>query len=159
MDADFVPVGASSSNRTRSRYETQYAKEGFDDAFLFDTAGFSRVAQDERTVNFDLQLIPMDWLAFDAGVGRSEAREPQHPETVPPETAPTETEALSTRNATIRNNFNWGVNFNQLAGRSRGEVTSSLPRTNNQQRRGINTRRASDAEDIAPEETTESPMG
>ena len=132
MDADFVPVGASSGNRTRSRYETQYAKEGFDDAFLFDTAGFSRIARDERTVNFDLQLIPMDWLAFDAGVGRSEEREPQRSETVPPETAQTETEALSTRNATIRNNFNWGVNFNRLAG-SRG-VTARNTRTNNQQR-------------------------
>ena len=127
MDADFVPVGASSRNRSRSRYETQYAKEGFDDAFLFDTAGFSRVAQDERTVNFDIRLTPMDWLMFDAGVGRSEEREPQRPETVT-----TETEALSTRNATIRNNFNWGINFNRLAGRHRGEVPSPLPRTNNQ---------------------------
>lgn len=127
MDADFVPVGASSSNRSRSRYETQYAKEGFDDAFLFDTAGFSRSAQDERTVNFDIRLTPMDWLAFDAGVGRSEEREPQ-----PPKTVTTETETLSTRNATIRNNFNWGVNFNQLVGRRRSEVTSPLPRTNDQ---------------------------
>ena len=127
MDADFVPVGASSSNRSRSRYETQYAKEGFDDAFLFDTAGFSRIAQDERTVNFDIRLMPMDWLAFDAGVGRSEEREPQRPKTVT-----TEIEALSTGNATIRNNFNWGVNFNQLVGRRRSEVPSSLPRTNNQ---------------------------
>ena len=132
MDADFVPVGASSGNRTRSRYETQYAKEGFDDAFLFDTAGFSRIARDERTVNFDLQLIPMEWLAFDAGVGRSEEREPQRPETVPPETVPTGTEALSTRNATIRNNFNWGVDFNRLAG-SRG-VTARNRQANNQQR-------------------------
>ena len=140
MDADFVPVGASSSNRTRSRYETQYAKEGFDDAFLFDTAGFSRVAQDERTVNFDLRLIPMDWLVFDTGVGRSEAREPQRPKTVA-----TGTEASSTRNATIRNNFNWGVNFNRLAGSSgvggfSSGVSSRSPRpyentgTNTQQR-------------------------
>ena len=124
MDADFVPVGASSSNRTRSRYETQYAKEGFDDAFLFDTAGFSRVARDERTVNFDIQVAPMDWLAFDAGVGRSEEREPQRPKTVttatvPPKTVATETEMSSTGNAIIRNNFNWGVNFNQLSGNSR----------------------------------------
>ncbi len=119
MDADFVPVGASSSNRTRSRYETQYAKEGFDDAFLFDTPGFSRTARDERTVNFDIRLVPMDWLAFDAGVGRSEEREPQRPETVPTATVPPKTEASSTGNATIRNNFNWGVNFNRLSGSSR----------------------------------------
>ena len=119
MDADFVPVGASSGNRSRARYETQYAKEGFDDAFLFDTPGFSRIARDERTVNFDIRLIPMEWLAFDAGVGRSEEREPQRPESVP-----TGTEALSTGNATLRNNFNWGVNFNRLAG-SRGVATRS----------------------------------
>ncbi len=134
MDADFVPVGASSSNRNRSRYETQYAKEGFDDAFLSNVGGVfnpdSVSAQDERTVNFDIRLTPMDWLAFDAGVGRSEEREPQRPEIVTTGTAPTGTEALSTRNATIRNNFNWGVNFNQLA--SRREVTSPLPRTNSQ---------------------------
>ena len=42
MDADFVPVGASSRNRNRSRYETQYTKERFDDAFLFDTAGTTK---------------------------------------------------------------------------------------------------------------------
>ena len=130
MDADFVPVGASSSNRTRARYETQYAKEGFDDAFLFGTPGFSRIARDERTVNFDIRLIPMEWLAFDAGVGRSEEREPQRPETVP-----TGTEALSTGNATLRNNFNWGVNFNRLAGSSSVGARSPRPyqntRTNN----------------------------
>ena len=131
MDADFVPVGASSSNRTRSRYETQYTKEGFDDAFLFDTAGFSRIARDERTVNFDIRLMPMDWLAVDAGVGRTEEQEPQRPETVP-----TETETLATGNATIRNNFNWGVNFNQLAGSS--SVTARNTRTNNQ-RNGTST--------------------
>ena len=124
MDADFVPVGASSSNRSRSRYETQYAKEGFDNAFLFDSAGFSRNSQDERTVNFDIQLIPMDWLAVDAGVGRSEEREPQREKTVQ-ETTETidQTEVLSTENATIRNNFNWGINFNRRSG------SSSLERT------------------------------
>ena len=137
MDADFVPVGASSGNRTRSRYETQYAKEGFDDVFLFDTAGFSRLARDERTVNFDLRLIPMEWLAFDAGVGRSEEREPQNGSgfQTDPTTVATGTEASSTRNATIRNNFNWGVHFNRLAG-STGWVTQPVrnTRTNNQRR-------------------------
>ena len=77
MDADFVPVGASSSNRTRSRYETQYAKEGFDDAFLLGIGGPSRTAQDERTMNFDIRVLPVDWLEVDAGVGRSEERDPE----------------------------------------------------------------------------------
>ena len=117
MDADFVPVGASSSNRTRSRYETQYAKEGFDDAFLLDTAGSPRTSQDERTVNFDIQMIPTDWLAVDAGVGRSEERDPERKETVQEATESTDgTEVSPTANATIRNNFNWGVNFNRRSG-------------------------------------------
>ncbi len=119
MDADFVPVGASSSNRTRSRYETQYAKEGFDDAFLLGIAGPSRTAQDEQTMNFDIQVLPVDWLAVDAGVGRSE-------EKVPEDTTVEESSNLDNTiggvsntgvaNATIRNNFNWGVNFNRHRG-------------------------------------------
>ena len=117
MDADFLPVGASSGNRSRSRYETQYAKEEFDDAFLFDTAGRLQSARDERAANFDIRLIPMDWLALDAGVGRTEEREPQRTETLQEATdAVAETEVLSNPNATIRDNFNWGVNFNQGSG-------------------------------------------
>ncbi|MYA98270.1 hypothetical protein F4X90_01125, partial [Candidatus Poribacteria bacterium] len=117
MDADFVPVGASSSNRSRSRYETQYAKEGFDDAFLFDGAGRSQISRDERAANFDIRLIPTDWLAVDAGVGRSEEKEPQRLGTVQ-EAMDTigETEVLSTTNATIRDNFNWGIDFNRRSG-------------------------------------------
>ena len=88
MDADFVPVGASSSNRSRSRYETQYAKEGFDDVFLFDSAGRSQISRDERAANFDIRLMPTDWLGVNAGVGRSEEREPQRAGTVQEETDP-----------------------------------------------------------------------
>ncbi|MYC77531.1 hypothetical protein F4X10_17350 [Candidatus Poribacteria bacterium] len=127
MDADFVPVGASSSNRTRSRYETQYAKEGFDDAFLLDTAGRSRTSQDERTMDFDLRVMPTDWLAVDAGIGRSEERDPERTETVQEATVSSgETEVLPTANATIRNNFNWGVNFNRQSGS--GRVSPTLTR-------------------------------
>ncbi len=123
MDADFVPVGASSSNRSRSRYETQYAKEGFDDAFLLNAAGSPRTSQDERTMNFDIQMIPTDWLAVDAGIGRSEERDPEQKAFVQETTESTDdrrgevTSPLQTANATIRNNFNWGVNFNQRSGR------------------------------------------
>ena len=122
MDANFVPVGASSSNRTRSRYETQYAKEGFDDAFLLNLEGPSLTPQDERTLNFDIQMIPIDWLEVDAGVGRSEEREPERENTVREVTGSTDartdegTSPLQTANATIRNNFNWGVNFNRRSG-------------------------------------------
>ena len=132
MDANFVPVGASNSNRSRSRYETQYAKEGFDDAFLFDGAGRSQIARDERAANFDIRLMPTDWLGVNAGVGRSEERAPERTGTVQEATDTIGgTEALSTANATIRDNFNWGVNFNQRSGSGsvnpnrsrRGEVT------------------------------------
>ena len=132
MDADFVPVGASSGNRSRSRYETQYAKEGFDDAFLFHAAGRSQIARDERAANFDIRLIPTDWLGVNAGVGRSEERAPERTGTVQKATdAIGGTEISSTANATIRDNFNWGVNFNQRSGSGgvtatrsrRGEVT------------------------------------
>ena len=133
MDADFVPVGASSGNRSRSRYETQYAKEGFDDAFLFDTAGRSQIARDERAANFDIRLTPTDWLAVNAGVGRSEERAPQKAETLntplirgdkggledKTENTPLirgDEGGVSTTHATIRDNFNWGINFNQRSG-------------------------------------------
>ncbi len=128
MDADFVPVGASSGNRSRSRYETQYAKEGFDDAFLLDTAGGSRTAQDERTMNFDIRVMPMDWLEVDAGAGRSEEREPDSRQLsvnsgqlkgdlVQSDPSLTDNQQLTTDNySTIRNNFNWGINFNRRSG-------------------------------------------
>ena len=132
MDADFVPVGASSSNRNRSRYETQYTKESFDDAFLFDTAGISQTARDERTANFDIQLMPTDWLAVDAGIGRSEEKEPQRPESAQeiPETVDGAESGLQTpsTNAMIRNNFNWGVNFNRRSGS--GSITPTNRRRN-----------------------------
>ncbi len=127
MDANFVPVGAASSNRSRSRYETQYATEGFDDAFLLDTAGSPRTSQDERTMNFDIRMIPTGWLEVDAGVGRSEEKDPEREGTVQEATATTdETEVLPTANATIRNNFNWGVNFNRRLGS--GRVSPTLTR-------------------------------
>ena len=134
MDADFVPVGASSSNRNRSRYETQYTKEGFDDAFLFgrgEVTSPSQNARDERTANFDIQLIPTDWLAVDAGIGRSEEKEPQRdtPLIRGDKGGLTDgTEASPTTNATIRNNFNWGVNFNRRSGS--GGITATTRRGN-----------------------------
>ena len=113
---------ASSRNRNRNRYETQYTKEGFDDAFLFDTAGISQTARDERTANFDVRLMPTDWLAIDAGIGRSEEKEPPTPLIRGDKGGLADgTEVSPTTNATIRNNFNWGVNFNRQAGS--GSVT------------------------------------
>ena len=140
MDADFVPVGASSGNRSRSRYETQYAKEGFDDAFLFDRAGHPQIARDERTANFDIRLIPTDWLAVNAGLGRSEENSRQ-PSAVSHQSEGSDSPdgfqqfaKTTPTNATIRDNFNWGVNFNQRSGSGtviptgsrRGEGPSSV---------------------------------
>ena len=160
MDADFVPVGASSGNRSRSRYETQYAKEGFDDAFLLDTAGSPRGSQDERTMNFDIRMMPTDWLEVDAGVGRSEEKDPESRQLLvnsdqlrgdivqsdpsltdnPNPQLDSDTRQQSTswgfepttdNSSTIRNNFNWGVNFNRRSGgqlnRSQRSTVSGQP--------------------------------
>ena len=142
MDADFVPVGASSTNRTRSRYETQYTKEGFDDAFLLGVPGTSRTAQDEQTVNFDIRVLPVDWLEVDAGVGRSEERTP---ESDSGQRGIVAGENANSQSATIRNNFNWGINFNSgqrsvvsrqlkpVARENAVERHNELPTTDNRQ--------------------------
>ena len=151
MDANFVPVGASSSNRTRSRYETQYAKEGFDDAFLLNLEGTSRTPQDERTLNFDIQMIPIDWLEVDAGVGRSEEKDPERENTVQEVTEHTDvrrgevTSTVQTANATIRNNFNWGINFNRRSGGGIAPLTGVRANTR-RDRQETNT--------VAPEQRT-----
>ena len=121
MDADFVPVGASSSNRTRSRYETQYAKEGFDDAFLLDTQTTSQAPRDERTVNFDIQVVPTYWLAMDAGVGRTKERATVESDLPLSGFDFTELALVDT----VRNNFNWGINFNRRSSQ-RGIFSASL---------------------------------
>ena len=91
MDANFLPVGASSSNRNRDRYSTQYATEGFEDAFLFETSAFSQ-ASDEQAINLDFKLIPYQWLQFGVGGGRT-------------------IENVVNGPTTRRNNYNWGANF------------------------------------------------
>ncbi len=107
MDAGFVPVGASSSNRTRARYETQYAKEGFDDAFLLQSRGTAPKSTDETAINFDLRGMPAAWLEVDAGLGRSVEQD----RTI--NTANSRADRMEA--TTRRNNFNWGVNFNRRA--------------------------------------------
>ncbi|MDE0484826.1 MAG: hypothetical protein OXI67_19785 [Candidatus Poribacteria bacterium] len=98
MDAGFLPVGASLSNRTRDRYGTQYTTEGFEDAFLFDPSSISQ-ASDERTLNLNFKLLPSQWLQFDLGGGRT-------------------IEAAVEGQTTRRNNLNWGANFTPRASRS-----------------------------------------
>ncbi len=91
MGADFLPVGASRSNRNRDRYSSQYTTEGFEDVLLLDTNIFSQ-ASDEQTLNLDFKLLPYQWLQFDLGGGRT-VEDPIQGST------------------TRRNNLNWGVNF------------------------------------------------
>ena len=138
LDADFVPVGASSTNRTRFRYEEQYTEERFDDLYLLGAAVPSR-APDEKSLDFDLQFKPFSWLRLDSGLGRTEERFEESADgqimfhnSVPrvpikdrdlPASigvsrftpyAPGNTQ-YATRNTeddiTIRNNFNWGFDF------------------------------------------------
>ncbi len=101
-DADFVPVGASHSNRTRARYETQYATEGFEDALLFgDTGAVSfKPLRDERTLTLDLQALPYPWIQLNLGAGRTVEREVGAQE------------AAATA-ILLRNNLNWGIHFNR----------------------------------------------
>ena len=76
-------------------------------------------------MNFDIRMMPTDWLEVDAGVGRSEEKDPEREETVQEAAIADGTEILPTANATIRNNFNWGVNFNRRSGSGRVSPTFS----------------------------------
>ncbi len=91
LDADFLPVGASSSNRNRARYGTQYATEGFEDAILMNPNTMTD-SSDERTINLDIKLLPFPWLQFNGGGGR---------------TLETATDVQKTQ----RTNTNWGASF------------------------------------------------
>lgn len=110
MDASFLPVGASRYNRNRDRYVTQYATEGFEDAFLFDTTSISQ-ASDEQTLNLGFKLLPYQWLQFDVGAGR---------------TIESTLEGPTTR----RNNINWGADFTPKA-RSGAVITARTPQVEN----------------------------
>lgn len=91
MDANFLPVGASLTNRTRDRYGKQYATERFEDALLLDPSAISQ-ASDEQTLNLGFKLLPYQWLQFDLGGGRTIEDSVDGP-------------------TTRRNNYNWGANF------------------------------------------------
>ena len=142
MDAGFVPVGASSSNRSRARYETQYATEGFDDAFLFSTASPSQ-AQDETTLNFALRGMPTNWLEMDAGLGRSEERDRYQALGSSPTGGNPE-------GITRRNNFNWGINFNQRVSRSGARLDRTFGRTENRQMRALQEGRSVTGNSLSP---------
>ena len=107
LDAAFVPVGASSTNRTRFRYEEQYTDEQFDDLYLLGDAGAAQTP-DEKSVDLDLQVKPVNWLKLDYGLGRTEERFKQ--------SADQQSPAASLADVTLRNNLNGGFDFNPREG-------------------------------------------
>ena len=122
LDAEFVPVGASSTNRTRFRYEEQYSEERFDDLYLLSASGGGQLP-DERSLDFDLQFKPFGWLRLDSGLGRTEERFKIEP-TIDGLTeggASTalhlaESEGKGSDDITVRNNFNGGFDLKPQGG-------------------------------------------
>ncbi|MDE0504849.1 MAG: hypothetical protein OXI86_12280, partial [Candidatus Poribacteria bacterium] len=115
LDADFVPVGASSANRSRFRYEEQYKQERFDDLYLLEERA-PRQSPDERSLDLDLQFKPFTWLGLNSGMGRTEERFRAHP----PVNTNVDSGALNNSNpaastpgdeTTIRDNLNWAVDL------------------------------------------------
>ena len=122
LDAEFVPVGASSTNRTRFRYEEQYSEERFDDLYLFSASGGGQ-SPDERSLDFDLQFKPFGWIRLDSGLGRTEERFKIEPTIdglteggVPTPHRLGESEGKGSDDITIRNNFNGGFDFKPQGG-------------------------------------------
>ena len=109
LDADFVPVGASSANRTRFRYEEQYSDEQFDDLYLLGGVGAAQ-NPDERSVDLDLQVKPVNWLKLDYGLGRTEERFREL----------ADQQSLNSfdllPDVTLRDNLNGGFDFNPREG-------------------------------------------
>ena len=112
LDADFVPVGASSTNRTRFRYEEQYTDEQFDDLYLLGDLGASQNS-DEKSVDLDLQVKPVNWLKLDYGLGRTEERFKQSGNQQGFNGFDI---TASLTDVTLRNNLNGGFDFNPREG-------------------------------------------
>ena len=112
LDADFVPVGASSTNRTRFRYEEQYTDEQFDDLYLLGDVGTAQTP-DEKSVDLDLQVKPVSWLKLDYGLGRTEER---FKKSAKQQNLNSSDTAIPLDDVTLRNNLNGGFDFNPREG-------------------------------------------
>ena len=112
LDAEFVPVGASIANRTRFRYEEQYTDEQFDDLYLLGDVGTAQ-NPDEKSVDLDLQVKPVNWLKLDYGLGRTEERFKRSGNQQIFNGLNT---AASLIDVTLRNNLNGGFDFNPREG-------------------------------------------
>ena len=136
LDADFVPVGASSTNRTRFRYEEQYTDERFDDLYLLGDVGTTQ-NPDEKSVDLDLQVKPVNWLKLDYGLGRTEERFKRSANQQSLNSFDT---AAPLTDVTLRNNLNGGFDFNPREGlikrpyipRFRGDYRRSISKVRGQ---------------------------
>ena len=137
LDADFVPVGASSTNRTRFRYEEQYTDEQFDDLYLLGDVGASQNS-DEKSVDLDLQVKPVNWLKLDYGLGRTEERFKQSGNQQGFNGFDT---TASLTDVTLRNNLNGGFDFNPREGLMKRPY---LPRLRGDYRRSTSKVRGQD---------------
>ncbi len=137
LDADFVPVGASSTNRTRFRYEEQYTDEQFDDLYLLGDVGASQNS-DEKSVDLDLQVKPVNWLKLDYGLGRTEERFKQSGNQQGFNGFDI---TASLTDVTLRNNLNGGFDFNPREGLMKRPY---LPRLRGDYRRSTSKVRGQD---------------
>ena len=147
LDAEFVPVGASSTNRTRFRYEEQYSEERFDDLYLLSASGGGQLP-DERSVDFDLQFNPFGWLRLDSGLGRTEERfkiEPAIDGLTEGEVSTAlhlaESEEKGSDDITVRNNFNGGFDLKPQGGLMKRPI---LPRVRSDYRSSTSKVRGQD---------------
>ena len=137
LDADFVPVGASSTNRTRFRYEEQYTDEQFDDLYLLGDVGAAQNS-DEKSVDLDLQVKPVNWLKLDYGLGRTEERFKQSGNQQGFNGFDI---TASLTDVTLRNNLNGGFDFNPREGLMKRPY---LPRLRGDYRRSTSKVRGQD---------------
>ena len=137
LDADFVPVGASSTNRTRFQYEEQYTDEQFDDLYLLGDVGAAQ-NPDEKSVDLDLQVKPVNWLKLDYGLGRTEERFKQSGNQQGFNGFDT---TASLTDVTLRNNLNGGFDFNPREGLMKRPY---LPRLRGDYRRSTSKVRGQD---------------
>ena len=95
MDANFVPVGAAATSRSRYRYEQQYQQEGSDLFFAQDYPGTSSEPPSENSADLSLQYEPISGVRLDAGLGRTAESYTDEPEL-----------------NTVRKNWNRGLDIN-----------------------------------------------
>ncbi|MBC8231534.1 hypothetical protein H8E77_18445 [bacterium] len=70
LDAKFFPVGGTTSNRGRFRYEKQYQDEKFDDTFFMGEP-IQQETPTESSADLNVQYEPISGVKLDAGLGRT----------------------------------------------------------------------------------------